>query len=224
VDTELTHEYLQWLLDYNPETGRFIWKNSRRPGHNGKVAGKIGPSGTFNYAVIGIRFNGKDRNYGISRLAWFYVHGVWPSGQVKFLNGDPSDARIANLKDSVAQKRYKQGKPSRDRLLPTFKQSRYGISPQKYAEMLASQKGVCAICEKPETRILRGVVQILCIDHDHETGKVRELLCNACNAGIGLLKDNPTLMIKAAGYIRRHAGDDSNNVVPLKLVASGDGQ
>jgi|ERR1700722_2869675 len=218
---DLPHEYLLSLLDYNPETGRFIWKNSRRPGHNGKIAGKIGPAGTFNYAVIGIRYNGKDKNYGISRLAWFYVHGVWPKGQIRFANGDPSDARISNLIEWIAKKQYKQGNPTKDRSLPTFKSARYGISPKKYAEMLLEQKGCCAICEKPETRILRGVVQTMCIDHDHSTGKVRALLCNSCNSGIGMLQEDPNLMIRAAAYIRKHAGQD-DSVVPFKLKIVGD--
>lgn len=234
TEYELSHEYLLSLLDYNPETGRFIWKNSRRPGHNGKVAGNIGPGGNFNYATIGIRFKGKDRNYGISRLAWFYVHGEWPNGQLRFSNGDPSDARISNLVEYVAKKRYKMGKPSSNTALPEYKNKpnkvssrrgglkyRFGITPEQYVEMLTEQKGVCALCEQPETVILHGNVKQLCVDHDHKTGKVRALLCGGCNSGLGHFKDDSEVMIRAAAYIRKHSGKD-DNIVPFKLKAVGD--
>lgn len=213
----LTQDRLKELLDYDPETGVFRWKASKRYGHNGKIAGKIG-GGTYRYASIGI-----DGHYhGIARLAWLFVHGKWPEKQLRFLNGDASDAKISNLIERIAKKQFKQGAPTKNRALPFFKSSRYGITPDQYAEMLRSQKGVCAICEQPETRILRGVVQILCIDHDHTTGNVRALLCNACNVGIGHLRDDPGLVAKAAAYLRRHRGEEFDNVVPLKLVANGD--
>lgn len=56
----------------------------------------------------------------------------------------------------------------------------FGITVEQYAEMLASQDGVCAICQKPPTRVP------LAVDHDHQTGRVRGLLCTACNLGLGI--------------------------------------
>lgn len=238
MNTELTHEQLLFLLDYNPESGRFIWKNSERPSHNGKVAGKIGRSKNFNYATIGLQVGGKTQNFCISRLAWFFVHGVWPVSQLRFINGDPSNTRIDNLEERVAKKRYKQGKRHDDASLPehtckpqTFVEShkyslkyRFGITPEQYAEMLVMQKGVCAICSQPETVIFRGKIKQLGVDHDHETGKIRSLLCSQCNSGLGYFKDSPRLLAGAIGYLRRHASDDSNNVVPLRAVTSGDSQ
>lgn len=231
---ELTHAHLLDVLDYNPETGRFTWKNSGRPGHNGKVAGKIG-AGSYNYAVIGIQFNGKSRNYGISRLAWFYVHGVWPKGQLRFVNGDASDARITNLMERPpATRNHRSGKPC-DPSLPLYRpkynpnsqrrgdlKSRFGITAEQYVEMLTAQHGVCAICAMPETIIERGVVRQLAVDHDHLTGKVRGLLCGRCNMGIGRFGDDPNLLARAITYLHRHTSDGSNNVMPLRLVVSGD--
>lgn len=74
---------------------------------------------------------------------------------------------------------------------------RYGIGQVEYDAMLAAQGGVCAIC-----RGLCIQYERLCVDHDHETGAVRGLLCIRCNRGLGLFRDDPTLLIQASDYIR----------------------
>lgn len=50
----------------------------------------------------------------------------------------------------------------------------------------------------------RGHHEKLCVDHDHETGKVRKLLCHNCNRALGLLRDDPALLRKSAEYIEQH--------------------
>lgn len=81
----------------------------------------------------------------------------------------------------------------------------YGITKEEYAAMLKSQKGVCHLCKKPETMIHLGKTARLCVDHCHKTGKIRGLLCNACNHAIGrleyLLDDD--LLEPALQYIRK---------------------
>lgn len=69
----------------------------------------------------------------------------------------------------------------------------YGITPDDYAEMLARQGGVCAICRQPETRASRRSRRPgrLSVDHDHQTGRVRGLLCHKCNMLIGNFGDSP---------------------------------
>jgi hypothetical protein len=57
----------------------------------------------------------------------------------------------------------------------------YGLAPGQYAELLDEQGGVCAICEQPETRQRAGIITALSVDHDHDTGTVRGLLCFRCN-------------------------------------------
>ena len=81
----------------------------------------------------------------------------------------------------------------------------HGISTETYIEMLEQQNFVCAICEEPETtkHPSSGEVRELAIDHCHETNVVRGLLCGFCNRGIGLLRDNPERLRKAAAYIER---------------------
>ena len=77
----------------------------------------------------------------------------------------------------------------------------YNITEEQYDEMLKIQNGCCAICgtDKPT-----GKWKVFAVDHNHETGKIRELLCNECSRGIGLLKDDSNLLIKAAQYLIKH--------------------
>lgn len=78
-------------------------------------------------------------------------------------------------------------------------QRNYGISFADYDRMYHEQDGFCAICRLPQNskRNTR-----FCVDHDHDTGEVRGLLCDSCNRGIGLLKDDPRLLENAAKYLR----------------------
>lgn len=73
---------------------------------------------------------------------------------------------------------------------------KFGITEDDYNKMFESQVGLCAICHNPENGIK------LAVDHCHDTGKVRGLLCKRCNMGIGLLGDNPDTIISAAMYLK----------------------
>jgi hypothetical protein len=68
----------------------------------------------------------------------------------------------------------------------------YGLTVEEYDRLLAAQGGGCALC---------GSAERLAIDHDHDTGAVRGLLCHACNTGIGLLRDDPERALRAAAYL-----------------------
>jgi len=74
---------------------------------------------------------------------------------------------------------------------------RYGMTPLEYELRLARQNGACAICKKTPKR------RWLCIDHCHETGKVRGLLCTPCNAALGIFGDDPERMQAGADYLTR---------------------
>ena len=74
---------------------------------------------------------------------------------------------------------------------------KYGVTKEYLIELYQKQDGKCAICaEVPSTQ--RG----LHVDHCHESGKVRGLLCHGCNTALGSFKDNPDLLTKAIEYIR----------------------
>lgn len=86
----------------------------------------------------------------------------------------------------------------------SYLQRLYGISESEYASMLTDQGGVCAICGKFETSTYRGKLRELAVDHCHESGVVRGLLCNQCNAALGKFKDSPDILRKALDYLLRH--------------------
>lgn len=85
---------------------------------------------------------------------------------------------------------------------------RYGITAEQYDALFAAQGGVCAVCAKPpgENSAIPGHWKSkLAVDHCHDTGKVRGLLCNGCNAGVGHL-GTESVALAAARYLRLHAG------------------
>lgn len=81
----------------------------------------------------------------------------------------------------------------------------YGITDAEYTKLLIEQGGVCAVCRQPETRRMgpAGGTRPLAVDHDHETGEIRGLLCSRCNAALGFLNDDPALVEAALGYITK---------------------
>ena len=101
----LTQEYLKTALEYNPETGVFLWKvrplnhfdnengmrafNSRLPG---RVAGSIDTHGYIQIKINNIL-------YLAHRLAWLYVYNEWPEFDIDHANRNRSDNRISNLRN-----------------------------------------------------------------------------------------------------------------------------
>jgi hypothetical protein len=81
--------------------------------------------------------------------------------------------------------------------LDAYLRKTYKISLAEYERIGMGQGWCCAICgEKPERRLL--------VDHEHGSKKVRGLLCNFCNLGIGHLRDNPARCRAAAEYLEYH--------------------
>lgn len=78
----------------------------------------------------------------------------------------------------------------------------YGITPEQYDAMLSAQNNVCAICLEPEKRAGKQ----LCVDHCHNTGIVRGLLCSRCNVCLGQLEENQVLLTALINYITKHKG------------------
>lgn len=83
----------------------------------------------------------------------------------------------------------------------------YNITSEDYAAILQRQVGVCAICRREPFEIdgRTGRLRQLAVDHDHETGKVRGLLCGSCNRGVGYLQDDPELLRSAISYLTQSA-------------------
>ena len=74
----------------------------------------------------------------------------------------------------------------------------FNITLDQYNQILVSQDNVCYICRRDETSVRN---RSLAVDHNHQTGKIRGLLCSNCNRALGLFKDNKNLLLAAAKYL-----------------------
>ena len=106
---------------------------------------------------------------------------------------------------SCTQKRERLYQPSKETLLRK-RLSRYNITITEYNELYRKQKGCCAICKIHEAKLDRQ----LSVDHCHNTGKVRELLCNPCNTSLGQLKENKETLLAMIEYIEKHNESDKS--------------
>jgi hypothetical protein len=89
----LTAERLQEVLDYDPETGVFVWK--RKTGSRAKPGQVAGNAHSLGYRFLCV----DGRRYKEHRLAWLYVHNVWPLGDVDHIDGRRDNNAICNLRD-----------------------------------------------------------------------------------------------------------------------------
>lgn len=102
-----------------------------------------------------------------------------------------------------ANKRWCKKNPDKTRLYRRRQHLKtYGLSVEEWQSMRDEQMGRCAICGSQ----FGSNPGNCCVDHDHDTGKLRELLCNRCNVGVGLFGEDPENLINAAEYLRRHKG------------------
>ena len=70
----------------------------------------------------------------------------------------------------------------------------------RYNQMFEDQKGLCALCERPQEQFKRRFA----IDHNHDTGKARGLLCDRCNTGLGKMNDSINQLEKAIKYLKQY--------------------
>jgi hypothetical protein len=77
---------------------------------------------------------------------------------------------------------------------------RYDLTPREFDALLAKQGFLCPIC------VRRPAVHV---DHDHVTGRVRGILCEMCNGGLGQFRDNPQSIENAIEYLERHGGSEA---------------
>ncbi len=93
--------------------------------------------------------------------------------------------------------------------------ARYGLTPETYSEILASQNNACFTCKKPQAESTRNLV----IDHDHNTGKVRGILCIECNLALGHAKDDIKILLNLIKYLQRsESAETISDVSNCKIV------
>lgn len=95
------------------------------------------------------------------------------------------------------------------------KLARYGLTEEAYQAMLEQQDQSCAICREPNNLDRR-----MYVDHCHATGKVRGLLCQKCNAAIGMLKDSPTLLQRAMDYLRSNGSSGATSTTSSEPLSA----
>jgi hypothetical protein len=78
----------------------------------------------------------------------------------------------------------------------------YGLTLDEYDALVVQQDGVCAICGEPP---VKGRGKRLVVDHDHQTGRIRGLLCALCNVAIGYLREDPELFDRAKTYLTKNS-------------------
>lgn len=123
---------------------------------------------------------------------------------------DGRHTRCAPCKNAYAKGRYQAWtQEQRDRHKERVVRCRYGVKADVIRAMYDRQGGCCAICAAPGMRPLDSSSardEVLHIDHDHATGRIRGLLCSPCNKGLGNFRDAPATLVRAAAYLMTEGG------------------
>lgn len=216
----LTYEDLNEVLAYDHNSGDFTWKVN--VSSRAKAGQRAGVTQRMHNGREYLAITYRGHKMSGAQVAWLLYYKEWPDRSVFFIDEDTTNLRISNLKmaDHKAIRIVKENgaigyKMTTEQVRHYGLARNYNISFTEYAQMFAEQGGVCAICKKPETAKVPGRktkvsvsrLRDLSVDHCHETGAVRSLLCNACNHMLGEAKDDPNILLAAAEYLKKHSGD-----------------
>ena len=133
-------------------------------------------------------------------------HGRWKNKNCEC--GEPVHCK--GLCASCYRKQYTPPKRTSEQARASRIKHRYGITIEQYQKMVEERNNLCDVCGNPpsESNTRAHWNKKLCIDHNHDTGRVRGLLCNDCNLAVGYGK-TPDILERAAKYLRFHNGQDS---------------
>lgn len=112
------------------------------------------------------------------------------------------ESACGSLIRKAYSKSYSAKPEVKERTRAHWFRTEYGITLEQYKEMYFRQNGNCLICGEHFEERGDNKLTTLHIDHDHESGQVRGLLCHNCNSGIGYLKEDVSLLQKAMNYLR----------------------
>lgn len=168
---------------------------------NGHRAGRVRRSGkSRDCSDCGILLSTDNRSEYLVRTRRLICTSCWSSRQSQYTKDNPN---YNILKTEKARARRESW--SEERKLAERRKSRghymkrtYGISLEKYDDLLKSQLGLCAICRTDNP----GGKGDFHVDHCHDTKKVRGLLCQSCNIGLGHFKDSIKFLESAIEYLR----------------------
>ena len=103
-----------------------------------------------------------------------------------------------NYINTDKQKEYQQQYFQKNKIKIYSQRNGWIITLNEYNEMLKQAKNKCSLCDKDNGN------RKLFIDHNHNTGKVRGLLCNKCNSALGMFNDDAELLKKASDYVIKY--------------------
>jgi hypothetical protein len=109
------------------------------------------------------------------------------------IRGKTGTCKVCHEKPLANRKR-----PSHPQKRNTRLRYRYHITEDQFHNLIESQDGKCAICQRDIVQVTNMNAQV---DHNHKTGEVRGVLCFNCNNGLGKFKDNPELLQSAIRYL-----------------------
>ena len=139
-------------------------------------------------------------------MHWLPITSFNKRSDGKYKDGSPKYRSWCKKCDGASKLEYYYSKRSgNEHRLCSYRytlKSRYGISEDIFTEMYRNQEGKCCICNKGLGNMFLNIDGLRpVVDHCHATGKVRGLLCNTCNSGIGMLGDDPELVMRALEYL-----------------------
>lgn len=207
-------EKIRKALSYDPDTGVFMYRAVAAD----RLYARANPGGAPRIRVCG-------GEYSARSLAWYIVTGEYPAKHdLKSLDGNKANVKWSNIVRAKPGYKFcakcKAEKPTQEftksnhiegglrgscKLCESLKRkahngkrsiTKFGITLEQHQEMLDQQGHVCAICGGIDNN------KRLAVDHCHTTSEIRGLLCSKCNQGLGLFKDDPALLAKAAEYLR----------------------
>jgi hypothetical protein len=125
-------------------------------------------------------------------LSLFHKAGFESDGRQKYRS------RCSDCIKPVTKNRYHSNKEHLRKTVRNHQlKAMYGITADDYEKMKEEQRDKCFLCGGKDKKRLS-------VDHCHDTGRVRKLLCSSCNFALGLFRDNPELLRKAADYVERY--------------------
>lgn len=174
----ISHDELLRTLSYDPSTGLFRWRRSGSNSKKGSIAGGIAKGG---YVQIHLSFGHTIR---LHRLAWFYIYGSWPEGQIDHINHVRTDNRIANLR--VVDNTENQ----RNRTIP--RNNTTGVQGVSVCKRNGKYISTITICNKQislghyltieDAALARSIANVRYGFHDNHGKQRRELVSVECKS------------------------------------------
>ena len=122
----------------------------------------------------------------------------------KTLDHPKAESKGHLCKPCATKRATEWGKNNPERFFFNQIKAKYGISKEEYLSLIERQDNKCAICGEEETapnHWKENQPRRLAIDHCHDSGIIRGLLCYRCNTTLGKVEDNPELLRNMAAYL-----------------------